>query len=153
MNRVNEKKWILLPLLVLACIGLLYLSAEFCESTADAQISNRPAETDTIKIIPIQLDRDTFGLAMVDINNQTLWIYEVLNRGPQRNRLRLLAARSWKYDRLLEQYNTDEPTPEQVRNIISTLTKNSESWQNKLSREQQPDKNSEPNLKMPDIEK
>jgi hypothetical protein len=38
--------------------------------------------------------------------------------GPAHNRLKLFAARSWQYDRLLKQYNTAEPKPEQVKMLL-----------------------------------
>jgi hypothetical protein len=64
---------------------------------------------DGIMVIPVQISRGNYGLAMVDTTEQTLWIYEINNRGPAYNRLRLLAVWSWRYDRLLQQYNTAEP--------------------------------------------
>jgi hypothetical protein len=45
-------------------------------------------------------------------------IYEIDLRGPAHKRLTLLAARSWRYDRRLERYNTAEPTPEQVKSLL-----------------------------------
>jgi len=41
--------------------------------------------------------------------------------GPAHKRLRLLAARSWQYDRLLQAHNTDEPTPKQVKMLLESL--------------------------------
>jgi hypothetical protein len=32
-----------------------------------------------------------------------------------------LAARSWRYDRLLQQFNTAEPKPEQVKILLESL--------------------------------
>ena len=74
-----------------------------------------------ILVVPVRFGRDNYGLAMVDTAGQTLWIYEINSRGPAYNRLKLLAARSWKYDRLLQQYNTAEPKPEQVRMLLENL--------------------------------
>ncbi|MHC4155004.1 MAG: hypothetical protein ACYST6_08805 [Planctomycetota bacterium] len=75
-------------------------------------------KNDRILVIPIQIARDSYGLAMVDTVAQTLWIYEINSRGPAHKRLTLLAARSWQYDRRLERYNTAEPTPEQVKGLL-----------------------------------
>ena len=72
-------------------------------------------------VVPVQLERDVYGIAMVDTVGQTIWIYQLSNRGPVYNRLKLLAARSWKYDKLLEQYNTAEPKPEQVKALLQNL--------------------------------
>ena len=41
--------------------------------------------------------------------------------GPAHKRLRLLAAQSWQYDRLLQAHNTDEPTPQQVMMLLESL--------------------------------
>jgi hypothetical protein len=71
-----------------------------------------------ILVIPIQLERGNFGLAMVDTANQTLWVYQLNSTGPGYNRLQLLAARSWRYDRLLQQYNTADPKPQQVKMLL-----------------------------------
>ncbi len=35
--------------------------------------------------------------------------------------MKLLAARSWRYDRQLEQYNTAEPKPEQIKALLEKL--------------------------------
>jgi hypothetical protein len=71
--------------------------------------------------VPLQLERDRYGLAMVDTGLETLWIYEISHRGPAYQTLRLLAARSWKYDRHLEQFNNSEPTVEQVKRLLENL--------------------------------
>ena len=86
-----------------------------------AQTQPQAGADSGILVIPVQIERDKFGLAMVDTVGQTLWIYELSNRGPAYSRLKLLAARSWKYDRLLQQYNTDEPKPEQVKMLLEGI--------------------------------
>ncbi len=58
---------------------------------------------------------------MVDTVGQMIWIYQLSNRGPLYNRLKLMAARTRKYDKLLQQYNTAEPKPEQVRLLLENL--------------------------------
>ncbi|MCK4959145.1 MAG: hypothetical protein KAT00_07085, partial [Planctomycetes bacterium] len=51
----------------------------------------------------------------------TLWIYEITPRGTTTSKLRLLAARSWEYDRLLKEYNTADPRPDQVRELLEKM--------------------------------
>jgi hypothetical protein len=89
-------------------------------------------------VVPVQIARESYGLAMVDTVSQTLWIYEINGRGPVHRRLSLLAARSWRYDRLLERYNTDEPKPEQVRILLGEL--------GRLSKEQSEEKQKDSGL-------
>ncbi|MHC5061138.1 MAG: hypothetical protein ACYTFK_08655 [Planctomycetota bacterium] len=83
----------------------------------ETQVATGP---DNIIIVPVQVGRDAYGLAMVDTIGKTMWIYEVNSRLPS-NRLRLLAARNWEYDQLLQDYNTGEPKPRQVRELLEKL--------------------------------
>ena len=46
-----------------------------------------------------QLSKGTYGLYMVDMDSMTIWVYEYLS---QKGCLRLAAARTWRYDRYLE---------------------------------------------------
>ena len=86
---------------------------------ANLQTGNRG----DILVIPVQLERNSYGIAMVDTVAQTMWIYRFNSRVPNQKRLGLLAARSWKYDRLLHQYNTAEPKPQQVKEILEEFGK------------------------------
>lgn len=58
---------------------------------------------------------NAYGVYMVDVDSMTLWCYEYQK---ERNCLRLAAARSWKYDRYLENYNVCEITPKDVEALI-----------------------------------
>ena len=63
-----------------------------------------------------QLSKSTYGVFMVDVDTTTLWCYEVL---PAKPLLKLLAARSWKYDRYLENLNGDpEMSPEVIEELV-----------------------------------
>jgi hypothetical protein len=76
-----------------------------------------------VSVVPLQLGRESYGLAMVDAKSETIWIYEINSRAPAHSRLKLLAARSWHYDKLLEEYNSAQPKPSEVKNIIEQLLK------------------------------
>lgn len=116
----TKKRWFLPALIVLGVLCLPLIGSKLGPS-ADAQAQLQTGMEDGIMVIPVQIGRDSYGLAMVDTEEQTLWIYEINNRGPAYNRLRLLAARSWRYDRLLQQYNTAEPKPEEVKILLESL--------------------------------
>ncbi len=109
--------WLVLAFVVLALVGLFFWVGR-SGLPLYAQAQTQTDIRDEILVVPIQVDRDSYGIAMVDTVAQTLWIYEMNNRGPAHSRLRLLAARSWKYDRLLQQYNTDELKPQQVKMLL-----------------------------------
>ena len=116
----TEKRWLLPALLVLGVLCLLFVSGRMgLPENAQGQLQSDSESG--ILVVPVQLGRDSYGLAMVDTAGQTLWIYEINSRGPAYNRLKLLAARNWKYDKLLQQYNTAEPKPEQVRMLLENL--------------------------------
>jgi hypothetical protein len=112
----TEKQWLLLMFIVLGVLALFFVGSKL-GSPASAQAEPLRGNSE-ILVVPIQIERDKYGVAMVDTVGQTLWIYELNSMGPPHNRLRLLAARSWQYDRLLKQYNTAEPKPEQVRMLL-----------------------------------
>lgn len=116
----TEKRWVLPVFVVLGVLCLSFVGIKL-GSPASAQAELQAGTDGGILVVPIQIERDSYGLAMVDTVGQTLWIYELNNRRPAHNRLRLLAARSWRYDRLLQQYNTAEPKPEQVKMLLENL--------------------------------
>ncbi len=64
-----------------------------------------------------QLDHNRHGLFMLDIEQGTVWCYEIENVGGVR-KLRLTAARSWIYDRYLRDFNCAEPTSKQVQELV-----------------------------------
>jgi hypothetical protein len=113
----TEKRWLLLTFIVLGVLTLFFVGSKL-GSPASAQAELQTGSNSEILVVPIQIERDKYGLAMVDTVGQTLWIYELNSTGPAHSRLRLLAARSWQYDRLLKQYNTAELKPEQVRMLL-----------------------------------
>jgi len=62
-----------------------------------------------------QIDQNRFGLFMMDVDSSNVWCYEYL---PGSRKLKLVAARSFLYDRYLENYQTDEPKPATVKLML-----------------------------------
>jgi len=62
-----------------------------------------------------QLSKNSYGIYMVDVDAMTLWAYEYQ---PQKECLRLAAARTWRYDRYLENHNGCDLPPEAVEKMI-----------------------------------
>ena len=60
-------------------------------------------------IMPSQLSRDTWGCYLIDVDRQNLIVYDYQ---PGTNKLKLRAARSYKYDRNLHDLSTEPPTEE-----------------------------------------
>lgn len=68
-----------------------------------------------------QLDEDTYGLFMVDVDACTLWVYECQRSGRSSRQLKLVAARNWLYDRFLHDYNNAPPLPGEVESMVSEV--------------------------------
>ena len=115
-----EKKLLLPALIIAAVLGLFFISSRSAfPAKAGAQVQ-KPTENGVL-VVPVQIERDSFAIAMVDTTQQTIWLYRINNRGPAYNRLQLLAARTYRYDKMLTNYNTAEPKPEQVKRILENL--------------------------------
>lgn len=65
-----------------------------------------------------QLDHNRFGLFMLDIEQGTIWCYEIDSISGVR-KLRLTAARSWLYDRYLRDFNCAEPDFRAVQELVA----------------------------------
>lgn len=66
-----------------------------------------------------QLSSKSWGLFMVDVDNATMWIYELKkNAASGQTQLELVAARKWMYDRYLEELNVDGLTPGAVEALV-----------------------------------
>jgi hypothetical protein len=65
-----------------------------------------------------QLDHNRYGLFMLDIEQGTIWCYEIDNVGGVR-KLRLTAARSWIYDRYLRDFNCADPDFRTVQQLVA----------------------------------
>ena len=66
---------------------------------------------------PVQLGSSQ-AIVLVDRKNETFCLYQYqMNQAPN-ERLVFLAARSYRHDRLLEDFNTAEPRPEDIRKVL-----------------------------------
>lgn len=66
-------------------------------------------------VMPGQLSSNTWGCFLLDVDAQTLCIYQY--SGGDRE-LRLVAARGFRYDRRLMNYNTEKPSPLEVKALL-----------------------------------
>ncbi len=62
-----------------------------------------------------QMSKGSYGVYMVDVDAMTIWVYEYL---PQKGCLRLAAARTWRYDRYLENHNICDLPPDIVEQMV-----------------------------------
>ena len=66
--------------------------------------------------VPAQLSSDAYGLYLIDLRNQTILLYGY--GGTWSKGLRLISARSFRYDRQLEDFNSDKPSPQDVQQLL-----------------------------------
>ncbi len=74
-----------------------------------------------------QLDKNSYGLFMMDVDSSNVWCYQYV---PGTRKLKLVAARSFLYDRYLEDYANGEPSPAQVKVLLD----NQRRIKNRISR-------------------
>ena len=91
------------------------------DRTAFAQIGGAQANPGPmlgargIFMMPAQLGPQSYGLYLMDVDAGTICIYQT---APESRRFRLMAVRSFKYDRYLEDFNNDAPKPKDVQDLI-----------------------------------
>jgi hypothetical protein len=108
--------WVIAGLLALNALGLFWRGASTLP-TAWAQ--NQPmAGSRGIFAFTGPLDKDTYGLFMLDVDQGTVWCYEIQPYEGTR-RLRLIAARTFIYDRYLQDFNCAPPDFRMVKQLVT----------------------------------
>ncbi|MCH9022286.1 MAG: hypothetical protein IID32_05945 [Planctomycetes bacterium] len=69
----------------------------------------------------VELSPGHQGIAVIDRENYTLCLYEYNQRGAPHERFVLLAVRSFRYDRMLEDYNNAQPRPDEIKERVMRL--------------------------------
>lgn len=107
--------WVIaVALVVIATVSVIRYDAPLTNGIALAQpVSSGGARG--VFAFSGQLSKGTFGVYMVDVDAMTTWVYEYL---PQKGCLRLAAARTWRYDRYLENHNLCGLPPEDIEQMI-----------------------------------
>jgi hypothetical protein len=68
-----------------------------------------------IYVMPAQFTSKLWGCYLMDVDAQTLCVYGYDERD---KKIRLIAARSFRNDRKLHDFNTDNPTPDEVAKLF-----------------------------------
>jgi hypothetical protein len=109
---------VFLSIIVLAVTAVILLNRP---SSADpentiGEVSQTPLAE--VEAVPILLRPGVEGLALIDKKNYTICIYQYQTHQSANERLVLLAARSFRYDVQLEDYNTAEPRPAAIKELV-----------------------------------
>ena len=108
--------WVIAVLLAVIAVGVWLRPAEPWIRPAFGQ--QQLAGARGVYAFTGQLDRDQYGLFMLDIDQGTLWCYAFETVGETR-KLRLVAARTWVYDRYLQDFNCAPPDFRMVQQLVS----------------------------------
>lgn len=115
--RFQTAQWVIAVILAFIAGMLWSRDSSTVTPTALAQ-SSTMAGARGVYALAGQLDRETFGLFMLDIEQGTMWCYELDSVDGVR-RLRLVAGRSWLYDRYLRDFNCLPPGYREVQDLVS----------------------------------
>lgn len=67
-------------------------------------------------LMPMQLGRNSWGMVLVDTQRHVFAVYRILASA---SRVRLMAARNYRYDLMLKDFNNATPTPFQVKTMVT----------------------------------
>jgi hypothetical protein len=70
-----------------------------------------------IYMMPAQLGPNAYGLYLMDVDSGTICVYKTT---PETNHFRLMAARTYKYDRFMEDFNNEPLHPSEVKKIVES---------------------------------
>ena len=115
----NKALW-LIGAALLANAGVMLFARKsvpelILSNPAQAQEASPMLGARGIYMMPAQLGPNAFGLYLMDVDSSTICVYKAL---PDNSHFRLMAARSFKYDRFLEDFNNDPLTPKEVQKIV-----------------------------------
>jgi hypothetical protein len=69
-----------------------------------------------VYLMPAQFADKNWGCYVMDVDAQTLCAYQYF---PGDKKLRLVAARNFRHDRRLHDFNTDNPSPAEVEKLLA----------------------------------
>ncbi len=117
---ITPAQWWIVALL--AAIVLLVGTATFFPPAASAQSESTGTTQSSGGMLAVagQITRDSYGLYLVDLRNDTICVYEYVGGRP--GSLHLRAARTFAYDCRLDSYNT-EPPPEKIAEMVSKASR------------------------------
>ena len=112
--------WIPLLITVLSTTGAVFLLSR--QLTAQSGQEEKLAPPAALTAFPIQIAPGFDGIVLIDHQNRNLCIYQYNARNPAHERLTLLAARNFRYDLQLEDYNNAAPRPGTVKEWLGRAT-------------------------------
>ena len=116
--------WVIAILLAIIATALvdrrdnLSLSRGAMAQQVSGQTGLAPMGARGISAFTAQLGPKEYGLFMMDVDTGTVWCYELTRGRDNEVQMQLVAARSFIFDRFLEEFNVAKPTPSEVQLMV-----------------------------------
>jgi hypothetical protein len=117
-RREQTVLWVIAVLLGMIAAGLWTRDSGNILPAALAQSQGSLAGARGIFAFSGQIDQNRYGLFMLDVDQGTVWCYEI-EPGAGVRKLRLVAARTFIYDRYLKDFNCAEPSFRMVEQLVA----------------------------------
>jgi hypothetical protein len=112
--------WVIAISLAVIAVCMVTQSGDSVLPPAVAQ-ATRQAGARGVFAFSGQLSDNSYGLFMVDVDAGTMWCYEYIQG---KKKFRLAGARSWVFDRYLENQDFEGPTPDDVKKMVDQQREN-----------------------------
>jgi hypothetical protein len=143
-RRAQGVYWVIAILLAVIATALWMRPAGSLVPVALAQNQPGLAGARGIFAFTGPLERDQYGLFMLDVDQGTIWCYAFDNVGGT-NKLRLVAARSFVYDRYLQDFNCAPPDFRAVQRLVNQQRAQTNGPAAPAGREEEPTRPTEDN--------
>lgn len=109
---------LLLITIVSTAIVVILFSRQLTAVSEKPIIEEPDGEIAFVEAFAVQIRPGVEGIAIVDKKHYTVCLYQYQAHRPAHEGLVLLSARSFRYDVQLEDYNTAEPHPAEVKQLL-----------------------------------
>ncbi len=99
--------------LTIVALSLVAIGAYQAVAAPEQIASSRPCPP--VAVVAGRISGETYGLYLVDYENKTLSVYQVAPKAKEK--LRLMAGRTYAYDVRLDEYNTTPP-PSEIKQLV-----------------------------------
>ena len=112
---MSRRRWVLVTVLSMAA-GALLTTALTGTTQAEGQESGKRS-VDPVLVVSGQISSNAYGLYLVDYEQKTICVYQYT---PKERNLRLVAARTYRFDVQLDEHNTASPKPREVQEMVKS---------------------------------
>ena len=113
---------ILMTITAVSVLLVVVLLAQQPPAMGDSQPEITASSGANIIAVAVQIYPGSEAIALIDKDRQTLCLYQYRPDAAPHESFVLLAARSFRYDCLLENFNNGQPTPADIRKMVEKIS-------------------------------